>query len=78
MAASVCMRSTSAICCWPPVISGGISRFRPLMIPEVTVDWKPDGLPAATASWPTTRSLLSPNSVAGRLPLSTLTTAMSV
>ena len=53
MAASVWIRSTRAFCCLPPVSSAGTSRPVPLTMPDVTVDSKPDGLPTATAIWPT-------------------------
>src|SRR5919202_4551822 len=48
------------------------------MTPEVTVDSKPEGLPMATASWPTTRFWSELNLAAGRLSRPTFTTAMSV
>ena len=56
IAASVWIRSVKALRSAepPPVSSGGNSRPTPLTTPEVTVDSKPDGLPIATASWPTT------------------------
>ena len=77
MAASVWIRSTRELSCLPPVISAGTSRPVPLTMPDVTVDSKPEGLPTATAIWPTMGSLPA-KLAAGRLLRSTLTTAMSV
>ena len=60
MGASVWSRSTSELSCRPPVSSAGNSRPMALKTPEVTVDWKPEGLPMATASWPTASLRPSP------------------
>src|SRR5215208_4714181 len=79
IAASVWIRSVRArLAAVPlPVSSGGNSRPTPLTTPEVTVDSKPDGLPMATASWPTTGA--SPSNVAaGRSLRFTFITAISV
>ena len=61
-----------------PVSSEGNSRPTPLTTPEVTVDSKPDGLPMATASWPTTGASPLSNVAAGRSSRFTFITAISV